>query len=405
MSARGSDMELRERRNAQNGGSSSPQEQTCSNNDTKNVGATVDESGPAPVSCILFDCCSVIIAGLRVYLMGQINWGVGVLLRYSRLRTPFLTKYFGVASWLGSEEFYVLQIPFLYYLLENTSFVRQFVLLVMSGYYIGNVLKNMLCLPRPPRACLIDPNSSVLDNTGYGWPSTHSINATTLPFFVLRFIYGHSSPLQSPDFGKPHMAIAYAVGIFWTLSISFSRLYLAVHTPADVQGGMMLGGLMLQLWMVFAEPVELWILGHPNGASLILLSFALSLLLFPRVNVAGNKTFEESVIISSFAHSFLFGCWWRPVVKAVPLSCDLIGLTSSFVLLCSLFVSRFILKRLLAYLLPLCGLPLSTVKKATRDSDFTAGDLLIKMAVYWSFGLLVTVICPAVYETVGLWKD
>ncbi|KAJ1630394.1 hypothetical protein T492DRAFT_1003372 [Pavlovales sp. CCMP2436] len=96
----------------------------------------------------------------------------------------------------------------------------------------------------------------------FGWPSTHSMNAVALPFYLLRC----SFPIAVWDYPEPtRMWIFGLSATAWALSVSVSRVYLGVHSPADVQGGMMLGAIVLRLWLSVHNALTAWLTTGFNG--------------------------------------------------------------------------------------------------------------------------------------------
>ena len=68
----------------------------------------------------------------------------------------------------------------------------------------------------------------------YGLPSIHSFSASCVPFCVLLLAqkeYSHSFPLLT------------IIAITWCIVTGFSRMYLGLHTPADILSGAILGAL------------------------------------------------------------------------------------------------------------------------------------------------------------------
>lgn len=95
---------------------------------------------------------------------------------------------------------------------------------LLGSLLIGNVIvKNLAARPRP---CWIRPDIALLiaSPTDYSFPSGHTlasfIAATILLYYDKRF-------------GIPALILA--------VIIAFSRLYLYVHFPSDVLGGVLLG--------------------------------------------------------------------------------------------------------------------------------------------------------------------
>lgn len=97
-------------------------------------------------------------------------------------------------------------------------------LALLVGVIFGNVvLKNIVARPRP---YMIDPEIKLLVErlTDYSFPSGHALAS---------FEVAGVLTVRNKRFGIPALVVA-------TL-IAFSRLYLRVHFPTDVLGGILLG--------------------------------------------------------------------------------------------------------------------------------------------------------------------
>ncbi len=91
-------------------------------------------------------------------------------------------------------------------------------------FLLGNVaLKNLIGRLRP---CIVDPSVRMLISTpgGYSFPSGHTLHAFTAATSV--FLY----------YKKTGIAALVLAAL-----IAFSRMYLYVHYPTDILGGMVLG--------------------------------------------------------------------------------------------------------------------------------------------------------------------
>ncbi|MEN9649138.1 MAG: hypothetical protein RL094_105 [Candidatus Parcubacteria bacterium] len=127
----------------------------------------------------------------------------------------------------------------------------QFALFMILGAVSVYLLKIAFKIPRPA--------GGLITEYGYGFPSGHAAMAT---LFFLLVIYTY----------RTHFEQAIARFLFVTGSlaligiISYSRIYLGVHTPTDVIGGMCIG----TLWFVFSIWFYKWLLkAYPNlGSSL-----------------------------------------------------------------------------------------------------------------------------------------
>ena len=95
---------------------------------------------------------------------------------------------------------------------------------MLIGLIIGNLLlKNLIARERP---CWIDSEISMLIAIpkDYSFPSGHTLSSTISAVVLMR---------ERKYFGIPAIILA--------ILIAFSRMYLFVHFPTDILGGMLLG--------------------------------------------------------------------------------------------------------------------------------------------------------------------
>ena len=115
--------------------------------------------------------------------------------------------------------------------------------MIFSGFGALSVwvLKNCLALPRP--------SGGIIEEYGYGFPSGHATMATL--FFSL-VLFSYASHIKS-QIGK---ILFLAAGTVIIAAISYSRIYLGVHSWADVIGGVSLGLLWFLLSVIFFEYMQ-----------------------------------------------------------------------------------------------------------------------------------------------------
>ncbi len=167
--------------------------------------------------------------------MGGIEaWGVSVILWLQSFSSPVLDAFFRLITLLGDEEFYLLLLPLIYWCVDKRLGLRLAVL-VMASNVINLWLKYAFRLPRPP----VPPVHPIGQEEGYGFPSDHA-QAVTVGFGYL-VVRAQRWPAH----------IAAAVLVFL---VALSRMYLGVHFPHDVIGGLVIGYLLLFLY-VKASPL------------------------------------------------------------------------------------------------------------------------------------------------------
>lgn len=175
---------------------------------------------------------------IRETLMKLILQGTPVILKIEEYRLPYLTVFMKGVAFMGEEDFYTLLLPFILWICDFRLGCLLSILMAM-GFYLTGVFKNSLCLPRPPR-----PPVSPADRTkDWSMPSHHSILNINVPWYIWLYIYINF------DWSYSWLLAAFVAVCFWCFSILFSRLYLGVHSPADIVVGGCIGCVLLLSWL------------------------------------------------------------------------------------------------------------------------------------------------------------
>lgn len=156
------------------------------------------------------------------------------------------------SSFLGSERFFLLVMPFLYWCLDATLGIRVGVMLMLSNG-INHTVKLIFHEPRPfwyTRAV-----QAYAFESSFGIPSGHAQNAAG--------VWG----LLAEGVRKRWFSILAGFGIF---IIGISRLYLAVHFPQDVLLGWGLGGMLVGLFLWLERPFLSWLNRYSIGMRIFL---------------------------------------------------------------------------------------------------------------------------------------
>jgi membrane-associated phospholipid phosphatase len=166
------------------------------------------------------------------FLASLIPWGTDAILWVQSFRHPFLDALFQAATSLGEEEFYLIFLPFIYWCLNKQVGVSLAYISIFSPY-LNSIIKLTFRLPRPsdPRIVLLRTETSP------SFPSNHAQGAVVnWGYLTLRF--------RNKMFS--------IVAVVLVLLIAFSRIYVGVHFPQDVVGGVLMGLLLLVAynWLV-----------------------------------------------------------------------------------------------------------------------------------------------------------
>ena len=144
-------------------------------------------------------------------------------------------------SFLGTEDFYLLILPLIYWCVDANLGIRVGFILLTS-IYVNNIFKLMFAGPRP--YWVSDKVIPFSAESSFGVPSGHAQNAVGIWGII-------ASGIRKPWAWSVAFALAFLIG--------FSRWYLGVHFPHDVFLGWLLGGILLWAFMKFWNPVGAWL--------------------------------------------------------------------------------------------------------------------------------------------------
>ncbi|NTV36399.1 MAG: phosphatase PAP2 family protein [Anaerolineaceae bacterium] len=180
-------------------------------------------------------------------------------------------------SFFGTEGFYILILPALYWCIDSMLGFRVGVMLILTGS-VNSIFKVLIHGARP---YWFDANvKSFSTETSFGMPSGHAQNSIS----VLGLI--------ATSIKKKWLS-----WIIWVLvfMIGLSRIYLGVHFTTDVLLGWSIGIILLVGFIKFEKPVGKWLASRSLGGQLrliviialviILLSFLSVLSLGPNYSV------------------------------------------------------------------------------------------------------------------------
>lgn len=177
------------------------------------------------------------------------------------IRTPFLDTFFSLITHLGSETlFIVLGIVVFWCISKNNGYY-----LMTVGFFGTMVNQFLKLICRVPRPWVRDPNFTIVeaaraDATGYSFPSGHTQSVTAVLGCTAR------------------MLRSWAVRIVLMVLIAltaFSRMYLGVHTPADVGVSLVAGAIMVfAFYPLFANADQKPAPMYASMAALLVLSIA-----------------------------------------------------------------------------------------------------------------------------------
>ena len=176
-------------------------------------------------------------------------------------------------------------------------FARLMVLLMALCFYVTGFLKNLLCLPRPPSP----PVTPLQRCQDWSLPSHHAVLNVNIPWFIWFYIdinYTASTTVK--------MAVFTLIAI-WSFSVMFSRMYLGVHSPADILTGGVIGCGLLATWLQFYERIDA-LLNQPSLPTVVGVVCIVALLLSLHPDpYPVTIIFAETVCMTGIAVGFVIG--------------------------------------------------------------------------------------------------
>ncbi len=159
------------------------------------------------------------------------------------IRNPFLDAFFSAITYLGDEIAFLVLAIIIYWCVGKREGLY-IMLMGLGGTLCNQFLKLSFRIPRP---WVKDPAFTIVESareaaTGYSFPSGHTQSVTTTMGGIARF---------SSKLWVRILTVALLV------LTALSRMYLGVHTPADVLVSLALGILLIfALWPVFRKSDE-----------------------------------------------------------------------------------------------------------------------------------------------------
>ena len=141
-------------------------------------------------------------------------------------RNPFLDLYYTYITKLGDADNVIIFVCLLSIIFNNKN-RRMFLSTILISTGLNILCKNMIQRPRPTIHQMIPV-------TGFSYPSGHAMITVGLYGFIMYWVFKNIK-------SKPIKVTLLCLLSLLLVLIDISRIYLGVHYPSDVVGGLLLG--------------------------------------------------------------------------------------------------------------------------------------------------------------------
>jgi membrane-associated phospholipid phosphatase len=226
---------------------------------------------------------------MNEWLTSLIPWGTTVILWVQALRQSVLDPLFIGATFLGDEHFFLAFLPLVYWCL-NKEWGISLSYVTMLSSYVNNWAKLIYRIPRPADPRMVPLRAEITPS----FPSGHTQNSTVVwGYLALRAQRGW---------------VWAAAGLI-VLLIAVSRVYIGVHFPQDLVGGLILGVLFLALYRWLGDRLLVpWLHGQAVALRLSLaVALPLMMLFIHPADIQGNYPAAEAISICSLLMGMSIG--------------------------------------------------------------------------------------------------
>ena len=177
--------------------------------------------------------------------------------------------FFLLGTQLGEEPFCAFFFSFWFWNID-ASIGRQLVLVWNLVMYLGQVLKDVIQIERPRMPVVVQLQAKWAEE--YGLPSTHAMMGLAVPSATFYLTVG--------KYSFPEEAAVIITGV-WVLLVSTSRMFLGMHSLADILAGLLLSSALLPPILYLAMISDQFLVQSPLAPFLCLIASILALVLFP----------------------------------------------------------------------------------------------------------------------------
>ncbi|XP_058269883.1 sphingosine-1-phosphate phosphatase 2 [Hemibagrus wyckioides] len=299
---------------------------------------------------------------------------------------------------LGNEVFYITFLPFIHWNLDP-FLCRRLVNMWAVVMYIGQVMKEMLMIPRPSSPPVVKLEQRI----EFGMPSTHAMAATAIAFTLL---------LSAPERVKFQFEFGLVAAVVLSSLVSLSRLYTGMHSALDVICGTLISAFVLGVSYPHWDSLDFFQLNSPLSPPITLFLPLILCYKYPELDHYSATRADTTIILGcsagcsigywlnqrlgvTFEPSGPFPVTLPPITPAI----FTLGAARFFVGLLILVLTRQVTKWIALRLLCLYYSVGVNDVSAHRRKEI---EVPLKFSTYLAIGLVNSVVVCRVFTLVGL---
>ena len=192
-----------------------------------------------------------------------------------KINNLFYYYFFSFLTYLGNEIFYILFLPIL-----TWNFDDKIIYLTCTSWgismYLGQASKEIFKIPRPLSPPVLKLEKQYAEE--FGFPSTHSMAAMSISYTFISLAYAFGYFDATNELRKYGLIL---FGIILSILISFSRIYLGMHSILDCCAGLILSYLLSNLFLTIAITYDYLIKLHPIYGIIVMIFCMIICFIYP----------------------------------------------------------------------------------------------------------------------------
>jgi len=325
---------------------------------------------------------------------------------YYRINNAFWYYFFYFGTQLGDETWYSIFFCFWFWNIDG-AVGRRLMLVWNLIMYIGQGMKDVVRWDRPSMPPVIQLESKwALE---YGMPSTHAMVGLAIPASIIWFTYGR--------YQYPFLLWA-SLALIWCVLVSSSRVYLGMHSLADIYVGLAFASILLIFVAPLADISDYFLLSNPLAPFVTITASALAIYYYPGSDRWTPARGDTTVILGSFlgTHLASWSNFQLGILKGPPLpppypilwpNYEQYGETllrmavGGVILIATRAMSKPLIFYLSCFLVNANPQEIKSQKHEVQNKKKLYVELATKFFVYFAVGFNILFVAPIVFRVMG----